>query len=114
MLIRTSGDVSLSAEDMTYLRSSRKPGEVTTELVEELVDHEGAWDEGEDDEEWEHEDEHVEHEQHRWLGGTTALKFLAAGGVAGAGTLVRCPLLSIIAYWCLGQYRERVQRLLTD
>ena len=31
------------------------------------------------------EHHHVEDDHHSWLGGTTALKFLAAGGMAGAG-----------------------------
>ena len=32
-----------------------------------------------------HEHHHIGEEHHNWLGGATALKFLAAGGVAGAG-----------------------------
>ena len=31
------------------------------------------------------EHHHVEDDHHSWLGGMTALKFLAAGGAAGAG-----------------------------
>ncbi|KAI0269139.1 mitochondrial carrier [Gloeopeniophorella convolvens] len=39
----------------------------------------------EDDEDFFDEDDHGEEEEHHsWLGGTTALKFLGAGGVAGA------------------------------
>jgi len=47
------------------------------------------------------EDHHSDH--HNWLGGTTALKFLAAGGVAGAGQRSFCmyPLqhVSLSVYW---------------
>ena len=40
----------------------------------------------EDDDE-DYDDEYEEEEpHHNWLGGSTAVKFLLAGGVAGAGT----------------------------
>jgi solute carrier family 25 phosphate transporter 23/24/25/41 len=51
------------------------------------------------------EHHHVEDEHHNWLGGTTALKFLAAGGVAGAGQRLFCthPLqhVSLSAHWTM-------------
>ena len=43
----------------------------------------------EDDHDHDHdlieEHHHIEDDHHGWLGGMTALKYLAAGGVAGAG-----------------------------
>jgi hypothetical protein len=42
-------------------------------------------DDDDDDELLLEEHHHIEDDHHSWLGGTTALKFLAAGGVAGAG-----------------------------
>ena len=63
-----SGDVSLSAED--------KPP-----LITSLWGSAASIDEDEDD--FEEEEEIEEH--HDWLQGHTALKFLMAGGTAGAG-----------------------------
>lgn len=45
------------------------------------MDHEVDWDEDDHD----HEHDHQHHQHHGWFGGTTALKFLLAGGIAGAG-----------------------------
>ena len=49
------------------------------------------------------EHHHMEDEHHNWLGGTTALKFLAAGGVAGAGQRFPCTCspqhVSLNAHW---------------
>ena len=51
------------------------------------VDYE-AEDNGEDDEEWDDQDLYgleEEEEHHNWFLGSTAAKFLLAGGIAGAG-----------------------------
>ncbi|KAF8505614.1 mitochondrial carrier [Russula emetica] len=67
--VTMEGDVSLSAEDKppNYL-IYRPPATTATDDDDDLLQ----------------EHPHVEDEHHNWLGGTTALKFLAAGGVAGA------------------------------
>lgn len=79
------GDVTLSAEDkpplfnMMRTASSEAPSIVPQALpVDHLSveSHEEHFDEYDDDEEEEH---------HSWLEGHAALKFLAAGGIAGAG-----------------------------
>lgn len=83
------GDVSLSAEDKppgppTYKVNPSGPysnPSSSTALLE--PDEEG---EEQEDEEYDYFDEdEVEEEQHQFLEGHTAIKFLLAGGVAGAG-----------------------------
>ncbi|KAI0307316.1 mitochondrial carrier domain-containing protein [Multifurca ochricompacta] len=44
----------------------------------------GPEDDDDDDDDLVEEHHHIEDDHHSWLGGTTALKFLVAGGVAGA------------------------------
>jgi hypothetical protein len=73
------GDVSLNAEDRPHPETHHEAGEVHSANVDFVSD-----DDDEDD--FEHEDEHEHESTHHWLGGTTALKFLLAGGIAGAGT----------------------------
>ncbi len=48
------------------------------------LDHDLSPTDSEDDDDHDLIEEHHD-EHHGWLGGMTALKFLAAGGVAGAG-----------------------------
>lgn len=78
---RTTGDVSLSAEDLTLTPMHAPP------LLPLPVDHkpleEGVHDE--DEEDVDYDDFQDEEEHHIWLGGSTAVKFLLAGGIAGAG-----------------------------
>lgn len=45
----------------------------------------GDVDDDEDDDLLLEEHHHIEDDHHSWLGGATALKYLAAGGVAGTG-----------------------------
>ena len=79
-----AGDVSLSAEDLWHPGSAKPSMAKASELAEVPVDHEVEWDGDEHDADYEH-DEHEHEPEHHWLGGTTALKFLLAGGIAGAG-----------------------------
>lgn len=52
------------------------------------LDHDlSPTDSEDDDHDLIEEHHHIEDDHHGWLGGMTALKFLAAGGVAGAGQL---------------------------
>ena len=71
------GDVSLSAEDKPppFVANRPIPSEAAT------VDHLYP-DVGEDDD---FEEYDVQEEHHNWLEGHAAIKFLAAGGIAGAG-----------------------------
>lgn len=78
----TAGDVTLSAEDMSVARAAAQqhpasPATTDTPLEDTL-------DLYEEDEEPE-EEEFEEEDHHSWFEGSTAVKFLAAGGVAGAG-----------------------------
>ena len=77
-----SGDVTLSAEDRPHTFSSRKqPANGVTQIP---VDHSAADDlEHEDDGYYDDHDHESEH--HSILDGHPAIKFLLAGGVAGAG-----------------------------
>lgn len=78
------GDVSLSAEDVPPTAAPHKfpypdqstPGAVST--GPDLDPDEEFEDEFEEDEE--------EDDRHSWLDGNTAVKFLSAGGIAGAGS----------------------------
>ncbi|KAI0068778.1 mitochondrial carrier [Artomyces pyxidatus] len=72
--VTMEGDVSLSAEDKPPDYLLHRPGAPTPPVDHDMLE--------EYDDEEEIEEEHVEH--HDWLEGHMALKFLAAGGVAGA------------------------------
>lgn len=74
----TAGDVTLSAEDMSNSHAAAAQQHTDTPL-EDLY---------EGDEEEDEFDDEVDH--HSWFEGSTAAKFLAAGGAAGAGKLVVC------------------------
>jgi solute carrier family 25 phosphate transporter 23/24/25/41 len=79
------GDVSLSAEDKPPLiMTTPSPvASMTTTLPPLLVDHSYSQ---ETEEQGQEEVEVCEAEEHHgWLGGSTAVKYLLAGGVAGAG-----------------------------
>ena len=78
----TAGDVTLSAEDMSVARAAAQqhpasPATTDTPLEDTLDLY--------DEDEVEEEEEFEEEDQHSWFEGSTAVKFLAAGGVAGAG-----------------------------
>jgi hypothetical protein len=77
------GDVSLSAEDRPHVQFKAGSSAVSPTLPP--LDHENVDD---DDGDFPGGDE-AEHSH--WLGGMTALKFLLAGGLAGAGLLVSYP-----------------------
>jgi solute carrier family 25 phosphate transporter 23/24/25/41 len=84
------GDVSLSAEDKppsppTYKVNPSGPHSNPSSSATLLEPDDG--DDEEEDEEYDYfdEDEVEEEEQHQFLEGHTAIKFLLAGGVAGAG-----------------------------
>ncbi|KAH9943478.1 mitochondrial carrier [Epithele typhae] len=79
------GDVTLSAEDLavphppvTPFGSKDAPLATPTSLP---IDHTSAED---DDDDLEYDDCEEEEHHQTWLGGSTAVKFLMAGGVAGA------------------------------
>lgn len=78
----TPGDVSLSAEDLSLDQPYVAP--VSKEVSPVPVDHRLPYDDEEEDEEYDDYEEEEPH--HSWLGGSTAVKFLLAGGLAGAGT----------------------------
>src|SRR5579863_1453986 len=86
----TPGDVSLSAEDRPPNYLIYRPPAVQLQQVPPM-DHgipSGSENDDVDDDDddgllQEHHD--IEDDHHSWLGGSMALKFLAAGGVAGAG-----------------------------
>ena len=89
----TPGDVSLSAEDRPPNCLIYRPPAVQLQQVPSN-DHTGAPsgsenddvdDDDDDDDGLLQEHHNIEDDHHSWLGGTMALKFLAAGGVAGAG-----------------------------
>ena len=73
------GDVTLSAEDLPLKQSHAVPS-IDVEPIP--VDHQSPYEDDEDDIGY---DEEEEEPHHSWLGGSTAVKFLLAGGVAGAG-----------------------------
>ncbi|EJF61198.1 mitochondrial carrier [Dichomitus squalens] len=80
--VTMEGDVSLSAEDLALggpVHSAASPRDVQPLLV----DHKASVDDGEDDD-VEYDDLEDEEPHHIWLGGKTAVKFLLAGGFAGA------------------------------
>ncbi|THH32885.1 hypothetical protein EUX98_g1280 [Antrodiella citrinella] len=82
--VNMEGDVSLSAEDLSPNRRSLLPKEATVPLV----DHPEMEDEDDHDE---YSESGHEEETQSVLGGSLAVKFLLAGGVAGAdlgGTII--------------------------
>ena len=75
----SQGDVSLSAEDKPLpFSANRPPAETTTLSVNYVSPGVGVDNEFEDCSE-------EEREHHGWLDGHAAIKFLTAGGIAGAG-----------------------------
>lgn len=93
-----AGDVSLSAEDKPSNYLVYRPPAVLLPVPPREHDTTPNATDGDDDgddidddllQEHHHMDDH-----HSWLGGTTALKFLAAGGVAGAGQRFLCTYTS--------------------
>ena len=87
----TTGDVSLSGEDKPPNYFIYRPPAVQLQPVPSM-DHRDRIpcdmeddDTDDDDDGLLQEHHNVEEDHHSWLGGTTALKFLAAGGVAGTG-----------------------------
>ena len=82
-----AGDVSLSAEDKPPSYLTYRPPAVQLQPVPSMhhdTTPNNTDDADDADDDLLQENHHVD-EHHNWLGGTTALKFLAAGGVAGAG-----------------------------
>ncbi|KAI0773450.1 mitochondrial carrier [Irpex lacteus] len=80
--VTMEGDVTLSAEDMSTDRPSQPAAR--QEVPPTPVDYEA--DDLEDDDEYDEDDfyPHEEEEHHNWLLGSTAARFLLAGGFAGA------------------------------
>ena len=87
------GDVSLSAEDKPpdYLIYRPPVMKAAPPLDHDLSPTDSEEDDHDHDHDLIEEHHHAEDDHHGWLGGMTALKYLAAGGVAGAG---QPPLLS--------------------
>ncbi|KAJ8456382.1 hypothetical protein ONZ51_g12161 [Trametes cubensis] len=77
--VNMEGDVSLSAEDLSIDQPHVLP--VPKDVPPLPVDHRPPYDDDEEDDEYE---EYEEEPHHSWLGGSTAVKFLLAGGIAGA------------------------------
>ncbi|TFK55973.1 mitochondrial carrier [Heliocybe sulcata] len=75
--VNMEGDVSLSAEDRPPSSYSHK----VSSDVPPLVDHDDPLADGDEDD---LAPEEYEEEHQSWLGGSTAVRFLLAGGVAGA------------------------------
>lgn len=89
-----AGDVSLSAEDKPPSHLIYRPPAVQLPSVpsmhhDTIPNDADDGDDDDDDDDLLQEHHHMD-EHHNWLGGTTALKFLAAGGVAGAGQRFFC------------------------
>ncbi|KAI0661025.1 mitochondrial carrier [Cubamyces menziesii] len=78
--VNMEGDVSLSAEDLSIDQPHVLP--VPKDVPPLPVDHRPPYDDDEEDDEYEEYEEEEPH--HSWLGGSTAVKFLLAGGIAGA------------------------------
>jgi hypothetical protein len=88
-----AGDVSLSAEDKPPSYFIYRPPAIqlppAPSMHHDTTPNDA--DDGDDaDDDLLQEHHHMEDEHHNWLGGATALKFLAAGGVAGAGQRFLC------------------------
>jgi solute carrier family 25 phosphate transporter 23/24/25/41 len=94
-----AGDVSLSAEDKPSNYLIYRPPAVQV-LPVPPRDHNttpnaaDGDDDGDDNDDSLLQEHHHMEDHHSWLGGTTALKFLAAGGVAGAGQRSLCTYTS--------------------
>jgi hypothetical protein len=83
-----AGDVSLSAEDRPpYYLIYRPPAiERVPPILHDIRPSKTEdFDDDEDEDLLLEEHHHIEDDHHGWLGGTTALKYLVAGGVAGTG-----------------------------
>ena len=86
----TPGDVSLSAEDKppNYL-IYRPPAVLLQQVPHDRApsgsENDDVDDDDDDDDGLLQEHHTVEDDRHGWVGGMAALKFLVAGGVAGAG-----------------------------
>lgn len=87
----TPGDVSLSAEDKPPDYLIYRPPAVQLQPVPSMgsnrtpIDSENDDANDDDDHGLLQEHHHIDEGHHYWFGGATALKYLAAGGVAGAG-----------------------------
>ncbi|KAI0771584.1 mitochondrial carrier [Trametes elegans] len=79
--VNMEGDVTLSAEDLSLQQPHVATGSKDVPPVP--VDHRLPYGDEDDDDEYDEEYEEEE-PQPTWLGGSTAAKFLLAGGVAGA------------------------------
>lgn len=79
--VTMEGDVSLSAEDMSVSHRHTLPNDNSAE-TSHLIDHDDLED-GEDDHLDHHDAADADHHE-SWLGGSMAVKFLLAGGIAGA------------------------------
>ena len=86
------GDVTLSAEDLSFPTAH---GTALKDAVPLPVDHQTTYSDGDDDADYDEYDEEEE-PHHSWLGGSTAVKFLLAGGIAGAGTKQLCAVLELV------------------
>lgn len=79
--ISLQGDVTLSAEDLSLAQPPIASSSKEAQAIP--VDHDSSYtDEEDDDGDFE---DYEEEPHHSWLGGSTAVKFLFAGGIAGAG-----------------------------
>ncbi len=97
--------MSLSAEDLSLDQPRVLP--IPKDVPSVPIDHRSPYgDEDDDDDEYDEEYEEEE-PHHTWLGGSTAARFLLAGGVAGAGKTN--PAIDCMSTDLL-QYRERVLR----
>ena len=110
-----AGDVSLSAEDkppsyLIYRPPAVQPPPLPSMHHDTTPNDADDADDDDDDDVLLQEHHHVDDEHHNWLGGTTALKFLAAGGVAGAGQRFLCtyPLqhVSLSAHWTMNSIAD--------
>lgn len=86
-LTEAIGDVSLSAEDATMPILRPTPSSSQDPLADHFQNHHH-----EEEEYYEGEFPEEEEQHHKLLGGSTAGKFLLAGGVAGAGKVSLCLL----------------------
>lgn len=74
--------MTLSAEDLTLDQPHSTP--IPNDVPPLPIDHRSSYDDEEEEEDF--DDEYEEEEPHHgWLAGSTAARFLLAGGVAGAG-----------------------------
>ncbi|KAH9853514.1 mitochondrial carrier [Lenzites betulinus] len=79
--VNMEGDVTLSAEDLSLDQPHATP--IPKDVPPLPIDHRSSYDDEEEDEDF--DDDYEEEEPHHgWLAGSTAARFLLAGGVAGA------------------------------